>query len=84
MANLGTKAAVEGKGNFAIHTPLIHLTKAEIIAGAWRSASTTAALTPATTRPRRGSPAAAATPATAAARGLSEAGVADPVEIRDS
>ena len=31
MANLGTKAAVEGKGHFTIHTPLIHLTKAEII-----------------------------------------------------
>lgn len=31
MANLATKAAVEGKGRFTIHTPLIHLTKAEII-----------------------------------------------------
>ena len=31
MANLGTKAAVEGKGHYTIHTPLIHLTKAEII-----------------------------------------------------
>ena len=31
MANLATKAAVEGTGRYAIHTPLIHLTKAEII-----------------------------------------------------
>ncbi len=31
MANLATKAAAEGKGRFTIHTPLIHLTKAEII-----------------------------------------------------
>jgi 7-cyano-7-deazaguanine synthase len=31
MANLATKIAVEGKGRFTIHTPLIHLTKAEII-----------------------------------------------------
>ena len=31
MANLATKAAVEGHGHFTIHTPLIHLTKAEII-----------------------------------------------------
>ena len=31
MANLATKAGVEGSGRFAIHTPLIHLTKAEII-----------------------------------------------------
>jgi 7-cyano-7-deazaguanine synthase len=31
MANLATKAGVEGKGRFHIHTPLIRLTKAEII-----------------------------------------------------
>jgi 7-cyano-7-deazaguanine synthase len=31
MANLATKAAVEGQGHYRIHTPLIHLTKGEII-----------------------------------------------------
>jgi 7-cyano-7-deazaguanine synthase len=31
LANLATKAGVEGTGRFTIHTPLIHLTKAEII-----------------------------------------------------
>ena len=31
MANLATKASVEGKGKFTIHTPLIDMTKAEII-----------------------------------------------------
>lgn len=31
MANLATKASVEGVGNFRIHTPLINLTKAQII-----------------------------------------------------
>jgi len=31
MANLATKAAVEGKQNIQIHTPLIQLSKAEII-----------------------------------------------------
>ena len=31
MANLATKASVEGKGRIRIHTPLIHLTKADII-----------------------------------------------------
>jgi 7-cyano-7-deazaguanine synthase len=31
LANLATKAGVEGNANFKIHTPLIHLTKAEII-----------------------------------------------------
>jgi 7-cyano-7-deazaguanine synthase len=31
MANLATKAAVEGAGRYVIHTPLVHLTKAEII-----------------------------------------------------
>lgn len=31
LANLATKAGVEGTSNFRIHTPLIHLTKAQII-----------------------------------------------------
>jgi 7-cyano-7-deazaguanine synthase len=31
MANLATKASVEGEAKIKIHTPLIHLTKAEII-----------------------------------------------------
>lgn len=31
MANLATRAAVEGKRQLTIHTPLIHMTKAEII-----------------------------------------------------
>jgi 7-cyano-7-deazaguanine synthase len=31
LANLATKAAVEGRGRLTIHTPLIHLSKAEII-----------------------------------------------------
>ena len=31
MANLATKAGVESRGRFTIHTPLINLTKAEII-----------------------------------------------------
>jgi 7-cyano-7-deazaguanine synthase len=31
LANLATKAGVEGKGRFRVHAPLVHLTKAEII-----------------------------------------------------
>ena len=31
MANLATKAGVEGRQNLRIHTPLIHLTKAQIL-----------------------------------------------------
>nr|WP_320114627.1 7-cyano-7-deazaguanine synthase QueC [uncultured Desulfuromonas sp.] len=31
MANLATKAAVEGAGQYQIHTPLLHLSKADII-----------------------------------------------------
>ena len=31
MANLATRAGVEGSGRFTIHTPLLHLTKAQII-----------------------------------------------------
>ena len=32
LANLGTKAAVQGRGRFRIHAPLMELTKGEIIA----------------------------------------------------
>src|SRR5262245_23974775 len=32
LANLATKAGVEGKGRFRVHAPLIEMTKAEIIA----------------------------------------------------
>jgi 7-cyano-7-deazaguanine synthase len=31
MANLATKVGVEGKSHLKIHTPLLHMTKAEII-----------------------------------------------------
>jgi 7-cyano-7-deazaguanine synthase len=31
LANLATKAGVEGAGQFRVHAPLLHLTKAEII-----------------------------------------------------
>lgn len=31
MANLATKVGVEGKSQLNIHTPLLHMTKAEII-----------------------------------------------------
>lgn len=31
MANLATRAGVEGTGHFTIHTPLLHLSKAQII-----------------------------------------------------
>ncbi len=31
LANLATKAAVEGQGRYRIHAPLLHLTKADII-----------------------------------------------------
>ncbi len=31
LANLGTKAGVEGKARFQIHAPLLHMTKAQII-----------------------------------------------------
>lgn len=31
MANLATKAGIEGKSRLTIHTPLLHMTKAEII-----------------------------------------------------
>ena len=42
LANLATKAGVEGKGRFRVHAPLIHLSKAEIIRLGRPSASITA------------------------------------------
>ena len=63
LANLATKAGVEGTLQFRIHTPLIHMTKAEIIRRGtelgvdyWLTHSCYARTQPA-------SPAAAATPA---------------------
>ena len=35
LANLATKAGVEGKSRFRVHTPLITLTKAQIVLRAW-------------------------------------------------
>lgn len=32
LANVATKAAVEGQGRYRVHAPLLHLTKAQIIA----------------------------------------------------
>lgn len=36
MANLATAAGAEGKGRFTLHTPLIHMTKAQIVAEGMR------------------------------------------------
>ena len=38
MANLATKAGVEGRQKLTIHTPLIQLTKGQIIRRGWNSA----------------------------------------------
>jgi len=35
LANLATQAGVEGRSRFRVHTPLIALTKAQIVARAW-------------------------------------------------
>ena len=35
LANLATKAGVEGSSRFRVHTPLITLTKAQIVLRAW-------------------------------------------------
>jgi 7-cyano-7-deazaguanine synthase len=37
MANLATKAGVEGHARYRIHTPLLHLSKAEIVATAHKA-----------------------------------------------
>jgi 7-cyano-7-deazaguanine synthase len=80
MANLATKAGVEGSGRFRIHTPLIAMTKAEIIT-AGRALGVDYALTHSCYDP---------TPAGLSCgrcdscrlrlKGFAEAGIADPVK----
>ena len=83
MANLATKAGVEGHGEFRIHTPLIRLTKAEIIRkglslgvdyGRTHSCYDPAA---------EGLACGQCDSCRLRLKGFSEAGVADPVTLRD-
>jgi 7-cyano-7-deazaguanine synthase len=82
MANLATKAGVEGRQRLKIHTPLIHLTKAQIITRGLELgvdyALTSSCYDPSPT----GKPCGACDSCLLRAKGFSEVGVADPLVSR--
>jgi 7-cyano-7-deazaguanine synthase len=79
MANLATKAGVEGRSRFAIHTPLIRLNKAEIVRRA-RELGVDVGLTWSCYDPDPGNrPCGVCDACILRAKGFAEAGVADPL-----
>ena len=86
MANLATKAGVEGRQNLRIHTPLIQLTKAEIIQKG-RSLGVDYGLTHSCYDPDRlGRPCGSCDSCLLRAKGFAEAGLDDPLvgPVRES
>lgn len=82
MANLATKAGVEGRTRLRIHAPLIHLTKAEIIRRG-RELGVDYALTSSCYDPSPdGTPCGACDSCQLRAKGFAEAGVPDPLLTR--
>jgi 7-cyano-7-deazaguanine synthase len=77
MANLATRAAVEGTRRLRIHTPLIRMTKAEIIV-AGRRLDVDYALTHSCYDPVDGRVCGTCDSCLLRARGFAEVGVADP------
>ena len=82
MANLATRAGVEGTQRLRIHTPLIELTKAEIIRRGLELgvdySLTSSCYDPAPT----GAPCGACDSCLLRAKGFAEAGVPDPLLLR--
>lgn len=82
MANLATKAGVEGRQRLKIHTPLIHLTKAQIIARGFELgvdyALTSSCYDPSPT----GEPCGACDSCILRAKGFAEMGTIDPLVQR--
>jgi len=82
MANLATKAGVEGKQRLKIHAPLMHLNKAQIIREGLRLgvdyAQTSSCYDPAPD----GRPCGGCDSCVLRAKGFAEAGVADPLLAR--
>ena len=77
MANLGTKAGVEGRA-FRIRAPLLRMTKAEIVRGQPRSASTSRSRPPATSPDLQDEPCGACDACLLREKGFREAGLNDP------
>jgi 7-cyano-7-deazaguanine synthase len=82
MANLATKAGVEGKQRLKIHAPLMHLNKAQIIREGLRLgvdyAQTSSCYDPAPD----GRPCGGCDSCLLRAKGFAEAGLADPLLAR--
>ena len=79
LANLATKAGVEGRRRFRIHTPLIELSKAQIVLRAWEL-GVDFALTWSCYEPGPdGRPCGACVSCLLRARGFAEANLPDPV-----
>jgi 7-cyano-7-deazaguanine synthase len=82
LANLATKAGVEGKSRFRIHTPLIRLSKAEIVKKA-AGLGVDPALTWSCYEPQPdGRPCGLCDACLLRAKGFAEAGLADPLVSR--
>lgn len=85
MANLATKAGVEGRTRFTIHTPLIHLTKAEIIRhGLGLGVDYSLTTTCYDPDPATGKPCGRCDACLLRLKGFDEAGAADPVEYQSA
>ena len=84
MANLATKAGVEGKMRFHIHTPLLRLTKAEII-NAGVELGVDFSLTSSCYDPRPGGrPCGACDSCRLRSKGFAELGLMDPLENKSA
>ncbi|OLC16629.1 MAG: 7-cyano-7-deazaguanine synthase QueC [Candidatus Rokubacteria bacterium 13_1_40CM_69_27] len=78
MANLATKAGVEGRSHFRIHTPLIRLSKADIVRRAVEL-GVDLALTWSCYDPRQGRPCGVCDACVLRRKGFEEAGIPDPL-----
>ncbi|HZT38113.1 MAG TPA: 7-cyano-7-deazaguanine synthase QueC [Bryobacteraceae bacterium] len=82
MANLATKAGVEGRSRYHIHTPLIQMSKADIVRLA-RDLGVDFALTHSCYDPdEAGRPCGLCDSCLLRKRGFAEAGIADPLDYR--
>ncbi len=79
MANLATKAAVEGKQKIRIHTPLIEMSKAQIIQEGMKLGVDYAQTSSCYDPDQDGRPCGHCDSCLLRARGFAEAGVADPL-----
>lgn len=82
LANLATKAAVEGQGRYTIHAPLLHMTKADIVRKATELGVELGMTMSCYDPDERGRACGACDSCQLRAKGFAEAGVADPTEYR--